>query len=363
MSGDGCSASCECEQNPCAFSVGASVEIDSVISRLRGGSSLTLLAGTFGCGWRVWSALGEDQRPITIRGQGPSNTVVDCDHATPVVESVINGTRVRLSGISFVNARRSGSGGSVVRAVGDSEVEMENCRVTNCSADGDGGAVSVSRGNLVVRRSHFEGNSAADRGGALAIVDGTCTLTDSTFRHCFAAHGGGSYVARTKLVLEGCLFLFNHADGFRGGGLFAELGSMINVSSTIFEGNIGFHGGGISVKDGCLLGLTAGVRLEANMGSWGGGLSSEVGCTVEMSDGVKFVRNIGTKRFCENPFACFTAPIIGGNFMAMGYVIFMCAPAPARKARAVLAFSVCCVQHVAHNALPYPDHFVGQMIR
>ena len=84
VSGDGCSASCECEQNPCAFSVGASVQIDSVISRLRGGSSLTLLAGTFGCGWSVWSANGEDQRPITIRGQGPSDTIVDCDHAVPV---------------------------------------------------------------------------------------------------------------------------------------------------------------------------------------------------------------------------------------------------------------------------------------
>ena len=292
VSGDGCSASCECEQNPCAFSVGASVQIDSVISRLRGGSSLTLLAGTFGCGWSVWSANGEDQRPITIRGQGPSDTIVDCDHAVPVVESVINGTRVRLQDIHFMNARRSGVGGSVVRAEGGSQVEMENCRATNCSADGDGGAVSVSSGSLVVRRSSFEENSAAERGGALAVVDGTCILTDSTFMNCVATHGGGAYVARVGALLEGCLFLFNRAQGKWGGGLFAELGSMVNVSSSIFKDNIAFHGGGLSVVEGCLLGLTAGVRLESNMGTWGGGFLAEKDSTVEVCDSCRLYTRV-----------------------------------------------------------------------
>ena len=129
MSGDGCSASCECEQNPCAFSVGASVHIDSVISRLRGGGSLTLLAGTFGCGWSVWSANGEDQSesPITIRGQGPLNTVVDCAHSGPVFEDVITSTHLRLEGLHFANSHRSGGGGGVMRAEGRSQVCMRVC--------------------------------------------------------------------------------------------------------------------------------------------------------------------------------------------------------------------------------------------
>ena len=191
VDGDGCDAACQCEQDPCAFSVAEDVNLTSVVSALRPGASLALAAGRWtNCGWSVWSANGGDERPITIRGQGPSQTVVDCAHATSVVDSVINGTALRLVGIHFVNAHRNNGKGSVLRADGGSDVKIENCRVSNCSTtDSDGGAIFVSDSGLTVRTSHFEGNSAADKGGALAIDGGTCTLIDSTFMHCFADQG------------------------------------------------------------------------------------------------------------------------------------------------------------------------------
>ena len=130
-------------------------------------------------------------------------------------------------------------------------------------------------------------------------MDGTCTLTDSTFMNCVAAHGGGLYVARAGALLQGCLFLFNRALEKQGGGLFAELDSMVNVSSSIFKENIGFHGGGISVRDRCLLGLAAGVRVESNMAVWGGGFLAERDSTVEVCDSSRIYSHV---HICPHAF-------------------------------------------------------------
>ena len=161
-----------------------------------------------------------------------------------------------------MNARRSGGGGSVVRAEGGSGVEMENCRVTNCSADGNGGAVFVSSGSLVVRRSHFEENSAADKGGALAVVDGgRGTLTESTFMNCFAEQGGALYAARAStLKMEQMRLSLNHALANSGGALFVEQRCVVNLSAAVVTENTAVFGGAMEVSHGSLLGVTAGVR-------------------------------------------------------------------------------------------------------
>jgi len=138
------------------------------------------------------------------------------------------------------------------------------------------------------------------------------------------------YGARTTLIMDGCVFLFNHVDGLRGGGVLA-LGSMVNVSSSVFNGNIALHGGAIAAVFGAVLGVTSGVRFEANMAAWGGAIIGDTDTTVEVSGAVQFVGNYATTRFCEDPQVCWPEMIIGAavvltnartRFVARGQVVF-----------------------------------------
>jgi len=209
--GDGCSAACSCEQDPCAFVASASaVNLASVISGLLPGDTLTLQGGTYAargsCGWIITAVHGADPRPITIRGapSGAPVTVIDCHSAGPVVEGVVIGTHLRLMDIHFTNAHRNGSGGGALRAE-HSRVVIENCRFSASSSDQEGGALLVNNSSLLIAGSHFEENNA-EYGGALAIVNGAeAILRSGAFTRCYAARSGGAiYVAgRSHATLTG----------------------------------------------------------------------------------------------------------------------------------------------------------------
>ena len=101
VAGDGCSASCACESDPCDYTVTSSVNLASVVSTLRPGATLSLAGGTYSgdgaCGWSFASLLNRtDERAITVRSalraQGTSlSTIIDCDNAGPVVEGTLVG--------------------------------------------------------------------------------------------------------------------------------------------------------------------------------------------------------------------------------------------------------------------------------
>jgi len=272
--GDGCSAACSCEQDPCAFVAGASVNLASVISGLLPGDTLTLQGGTYAargsCGWIIASVHAADPRPITIRGapSGAPVTVIDCDSAGPVVEGVVIGTHLRLMDIHFTNAHRSGSGGGALRAE-RSRVVIENCRFSKSSSDQEGGALLVSNSSLLIARSHFEENNA-EHGGALAIVNGAeAILVNSTFLHCSAADGGAIYVGgRSRAAMTGMLISFNHASS-AGGGVRSHQ-STVNISASVVSNNTcGYVAGGIDCSCS-LLRIAGGVRILGNQGTYGG---------------------------------------------------------------------------------------------
>ena len=227
---------CQCEAETCSYSVSPIVNLASVVAGLVPGATLTLAPGTYtgggSCGWNIQSATPGNtsgvsvghQRPITIRGRGlsPADVVIDCQSAGPVVDGAINGpTHLRLENMHFRSAQRSGGGGALLRAGRGALVVIDNCRVTDCGCDGEGGAVSLSDSDLEISSSRFERLRAEVNGGSLAIVNGRTTLTDSTFTDCSAGNfGGAAFVSsESTCVMDRVLFAFNEA-GVKGGGLF-----------------------------------------------------------------------------------------------------------------------------------------------
>lgn len=278
ISNDGCSSSCQCEQTPCKFTVRTTQHLASVVSALGPGSTITLSGGTYtgsgSCGWSI-SAAKEDHRPITIRGaEYGAPTVVDCDNAGPVVEGVVIGTHLRLEGIRFTNAMRSGSGGGVLRAELGSRIVIKGCRVTNSVGDGDGGAIFIRNSTLLVEHSHFVENSAEKNGGTLAIVDGgRGILTDSTLTLCTAENGGAVFVARaSELAISNTLLSFNTAKGNKGGAVLISDNCMLNVSTSVIANNTALRGGGIMAEFSSLLGLIGSTLFGNFAGLYGGGI-------------------------------------------------------------------------------------------
>ena len=243
--GDGCSASCQCEQHPCNFAVDASVHLSSVVSRLDTGATLTLAgarcSGERSCGWNIIAGNTADASFITIRGDsGGGRAVVDCDNAAPVVEQLgngITGGNLRLVGIHFTNAMRMGGRGGVLNADRASRVVIDDCLVSNSSATGEGGAVYVGGSStLDIVGSHFE-ECSADYGGVLAIVDGSeAAISNSKFESCFAFDAGGAIlVSRSStLQLDGSHLSDNHA-GNKGGAVALFMQSAVNVSDILVE--------------------------------------------------------------------------------------------------------------------------------
>ena len=243
--GDGCSASCQCEQHPCNFAVDASVHLSSVVSRLAAGATLTLTgthySGGGSCGWSIIAGESADASFITIRGDsGAGRVIVDCDNAGPVVEQLgngITGGNLRLVGIHFANAiRMGGKGGGVLRADCASRVVIQDCLVSNSSATGEGGAVYVGGSStLDIVGSHFE-ECSADYGGALAIVDGSeAAISNSKFESCFAFDGGAILVSRSStLQLDGSHLSDNHAAN-KGGAVAVFMQSAVNVTDILVE--------------------------------------------------------------------------------------------------------------------------------
>jgi cysteine-rich repeat protein/predicted outer membrane repeat protein len=277
-SGDGCSSSCQCEADPCRFTVAsASVNLASVVTALAPGATVTLAAGTYAgdgsCGWSVPSLNGTDERSITVRGAAQGRVIIDCAQRGPVVEEAVRGTHLRLENLDLTNAHRSGGGGAVVQAERGSNIELVKCRVTNAASDGEGGAVLVSNSSLRVSGSHFEENSAVS-GGALAIVDGSAALLeDTTVTHCFATSGGGgAYVARkSTLDMQGMHFSLNDGGPF-GGALHSTAECTVQASTTTMTGNTATRAGAIRFDGGGVLRLTNGVHIIRNVAVYAGGI-------------------------------------------------------------------------------------------
>lgn len=184
---------------------------------------------------------------VTIRGDGPKQTIIRADNLGDRVLHLHEGAQVTIQGISITDGRApAGSDG----------------------ADGaDGGGVYNDRGSLTcincVIRNHFAGD-----GGYGAAQAG------------YGGRGGGVYNLRGSLTLVNTLVSNNHAGaggpsrgtggtGGSGGGIANNAGTVTIINSTISENAAG-HGG--CHADGC--------RTGGDGGSGGGILNK--GGTVEL---------------------------------------------------------------------------------
>jgi hypothetical protein len=166
-------------------------------------------------------------------------------------------------------------------AVGD--LTLAGCDLTRNSAFNSGGGIDNFGGSVAVLQCDLERNSAG-LGGGLANVGGIMVVADNSYLKYNDASGSGAGIESTgrdaKLFALDCTLAGNVA-GNRGGGLALDNGTLLAIDCT-FSDNHAQHGGGLSNLTWVLV---LHCTFDDNGATLGGGIYNEgfATATVETS--------------------------------------------------------------------------------
>ena len=109
--------------------------------------------------------------------------------------------------------------------------------------------------NAAVHNSYFDGNEAADNGGALFIkIRSKMKLTDSIFKLNEAQNSGGSIaIQHSHGIFQSCEFTKESAVFGSGGAISAENVANVTVLDSSFDNCTAFYGGSMSVTSESVL--------------------------------------------------------------------------------------------------------------
>ena len=157
-----------------------------------------------------------------------------------------------------------------------SEVHIHSLAFISCGSSSVGAAVSLNVIYLANISSctfynNINRNDYSDIGGALAVVNSTLTLSETTFTNnsAISTHGGGLYTEKSNVTVIGNTFVNNSASGW-GGGAYTE-DSMVPFVSNLFSDNIASYGGGVQVYNS-MVNFTEDTVINNVAGIDGGGL-------------------------------------------------------------------------------------------
>ena len=212
---------------------------------------------------------------LLISADGPSDTVIDADGTTRVIEfedpvtshasirgfTITGGSKGKGAGIrlkenanptivsciiSNNNATEDGGGVWCENA----SPEFRNCTFVDNQAEDDGGGVFCKDGGTPRFSScYFTVNLAKDNGGGLCFKDSStgtvssCTIAGNTAYD----HGGGIYCKQASPSIESCLVSDNTA--IDGGGIGCNSSQVSVVGCQIIDNWAHVDGGGFRAKD------------------------------------------------------------------------------------------------------------------
>ena len=216
--------------------------IDSANLRL-GPDTITFTNGLTGT---ISLSLGQLQitDSVTITGNGATQTIVDANQQSRVLNIIGESIDVSFSGLTITGGKTTG----------------HNLNYTDSTHSG-GGIRFLSSGMLIVADSTLSGNSTTgDRagGGGIYVSYGSVTLTRSTVSgnstSGIGVHGGGIQASSGSVTMTGSTLSGNQANGTNsvGGGLWFNDSLVTIVSSTITGNTASATGGGLTLYDNVL---------------------------------------------------------------------------------------------------------------
>lgn len=183
-------------------------------------------------------------RTITILGQGPAVTVVD-GNAAGSVFYVADNASLTLEGVTVTNGK-SGMGAGIMNY---GNTDLDNTVITeNDVVNGPGGGIA-SLGDLTVENSWFINNavpinSTVGQGGAIYIRGAvTVQITSTVFDGNMGYDGGGIYVLGFESATQNAVVTISDSEfknnrAASGGGIRTSSFTTVNIFDSIFRDTI-----------------------------------------------------------------------------------------------------------------------------
>ena len=130
--------------------------------------------------------------------------------------------------------------GAALAWLGVSNIHINNYTFTNNTADYSGGAIYVGPGsdNCVVDNCTFDenyiSNAIAGRGGAIDWIGNNGTVMDTTFRKCISINAGAIYVDEKSDNMTIRNVSFTECDSLTSGGALVLMGGDVTISDSNF---------------------------------------------------------------------------------------------------------------------------------
>ncbi len=177
--------------------------------------------------------------------------------------------------LSYFTLAGNGRG---IHASGSAHVTLASTLVTGNSAT-SGGGIYVGGGATVrlTNNSHVYKNIVNDYGGGVFIDQGILIVDNSTIDTNFAGHGGGGIYligSTSEVRINSSTIAGNYATGSdsKGGGIYAQSGTISLSPQTIISYNIAANGGGMYVTDSSVVSIADAVVRNNKSDLAGGGL-------------------------------------------------------------------------------------------
>jgi CSLREA domain-containing protein len=203
-----------------------------------------------------------------FQGAGAASTIIDgqrLDRVFDVRGTAPSSIKVTFQGLTIRNGLAGNGDGGGIR-VGNADLLVQDCSITDNQATGFGGGISNAAlgdtGNVKLVRSNVVRNVAGLGGGIFVVASvanprSFLTVSDSTILHNQATGGGGIYA--TEMIMTGST-LSGNTTTLDGGGFFGNFatltGCTLSGNSAVFNGG-GMIAGAATLTDSSISGNSA----------------------------------------------------------------------------------------------------------
>jgi len=175
---------------------------------------------------------------MTITGENQANTIINGQQSGNPIFTIVDGITVNINNLKLTNSTAIGNGGAIYN---EGNLTVINSTLTGNTATNYGGAI-YNEGSLTVTNSTFTGNTASNGGAITNYYKSSLAVTSTIINNNNAANDGGAINNYGNLTVTNSIINNNTAASY--GGAIENYGTLTLTKSTL-TGNSAFTGGAI----------------------------------------------------------------------------------------------------------------------
>ena len=211
-------------------------------------------------------------KSITIMSDSLTPWTLTRGH-TGALFRVVATSSLRLANITLDGVSLSANSPLIQIVAGGECILTSGTTLQNALSSGNGGAVNMTGGTLIIEDDAIISGNTANNGGAISITSGTFTMKDDAVLSSNTASGNGGAVmvsaSNTQFIMEGGTITSNNARN--GGAVYVATTATFKMDngSITLNNATGGNGGGINIAANSTLEMNGG-EISANTTNYGG---------------------------------------------------------------------------------------------